>query len=179
MTRECYYKRNWTPGPPPKRILDHTHQPYSYLSAMWKDAYSSTKMENDKCYLVGNKGKKYEISPYWYSILFNMNRQDYNMYHRWFRNEIHFSDEDCVWMMFKLPNNSLESMAEKQRLIKPFLSDLTSKQLSTYHDLCIGLKQVEIATNRNVSKNAVTKVKKALIKKLQKELLQNGILGGI
>lgn len=174
MTREYYYKRNWTPGPPPKRILDHTHQPYSYLSAIWKDAYSSTKMENDKCYLVGNKGKKYEISPYWYSILFNMNRQDYNMYHRWFRNEIHFLDEDKVWTMFMLPEDRTDTLRRKQQLIKPYLSDLTAKQLATYQDLCLGLKQVEIARKRGVSKNAVTNVKRALIKKLQKE-----ILGGI
>ena len=174
MTREYYYKRNWTPGPPPKRILDHTHQPYSYLSAMWKDAYSSTKMENGNCYLVGNKDKKYKISSYWYDVLFNMNRQDYNMYHRWFRNEIHFSDEDKVWTMFMLSENRTDTLRRKQQLIKPYLSDLTAKQLATYQDLCLGLKQVEIARKRGVSKNAVTNVKRALIKKLQKE-----ILGGI
>lgn len=174
MTREYYYKRNWTPGPPPKRILDHTHQPYSYLSAMWKDAYSSIKMENGNCYLVGNKGKKYKISSYWYDILFNMNRQDYNMYHRWFRNEIHFLDEDKVWTMFMLSENRTDTLRRKQQLIKPYLSDLTAKQLATYQDLCLGLKQVEIARKRGVSKNAVTNVKRALIKKLQKE-----ILGGI
>lgn len=174
MTKEAYYKRNWTPGPPPKQIIDHTHQPYSYLSAMWKDAYSSTKMENGNCYLVGNKGKKYKISSYWYDVLFNMNRQDYNMYHRWFRNEIHFSDEDKVWTMFMLSENRTNTLRRKQQLIKPYLSDLTAKQLATYQDLCLGLKQVEIAKKRGVSKNAVTNVKRALIKKLQKE-----ILGGI
>lgn len=173
MTKEAYYKRNWTPGPPPKQIIDHTHQPYSYLSAMWKDAYSSTKMENGNCYLVGNKGKKYKISSYWYDVLFNMNRQDYNMYHRWFRNEIHFSDEDKVWTMFMLSENRTNTLRRKQQLIKPYLSDLTAKQLATYQDLCLGLKQVEIAKKRGVSKNAVTNVKRALIKKLQKNFRRN------
>lgn len=179
MTKEAYYKRNWTPGPPPKQIIDHTHQPYSYQLKIWHESYQSTKKKNDLFYYVDTNGNEYPISEHWYNIIFNMNREDYNMYHRWFRNEIHFSDVDKVWTMFKLPENKLNTLKYKQQLLKPYLSDLTAKQLATYQDLCIGLKQVEIARKRNVSKNAVTNVKRQLIKKLQKELIQHGILGGI
>lgn len=179
MTKEAYYKRNWTPGPPPKQIIDHTHQPYSYQLKMWYESYKCTKRKGNHFFYVDTDGNEYLIPKYWYNILYEMNRNDYNMYHRWFRNEIHFLDEDKVWTMFKLPENQTDTLRRKQQLIKPFLSDLTAKQLATYQDLCLGLKQVEIAKKRKVSKNAVTNVKQALIKKLQKDLLQNGIIGGI
>lgn len=179
MTKEAYYKRNWTPGPPPKQIIDHTHQPYSYQLKMWYESYKCTKRKGNHFFYVDTDGNEYLIPKHWYNILYEMNRNDYNMYHRWFRNEIHFSDEDKVWTMFKLPENQTDTLRRKQQLIKPFLSDLTAKQLATYQDLCLGLKQVEIAKKRKVSKNAVTNVKRALIKKLQKDLLQNGIIGGI
>ena len=178
MTKEAYYKRNWTPGPPSKRILDHTHQPYDYLIAMWKDSFSSTWRSKDNFYLIDSKGRRKEIDEQWYAVLLNMDRNDYNMYHRWFRNEIHFTDEDYIWMTFKLPDNQRHGLDEKQHLIRPFLSNLTAKQRATYYDLCVGLKQVEIAKKRDVSKNAINNIKRALIKKLQKELLENGILGG-
>lgn len=178
MTKEAYYKRNWTPGPPPKQIIDHTHQPYSYQLKMWYESYKCTKRKGNHFFYVDTDGNEYLIPKHWYNILYEMNRNDYNMYHRWFRNEIHFSDEDKVWTMFKLPENQTDTLRRKQQLIKPFLSDLTAKQLATYQDLCLGLKQVEIAKKRKVSKNAVTNVKRALIKKLQKDLLQNGIIGG-
>lgn len=179
MTKEAYYKRNWTPGPPPKQIIDHTHQPYSYQLKMWYESYKCTKRKGNHFFYVDTDGNEYLIPKHWYNILYEMNRNDYNMYHRWFRNEIHFLDEDKVWTMFKLPENQTDTLRRKQQLIKPFLSDLTAKQLATYQDLCLGLKQVEIAKKRKVSKNAVTNVKRALIKKLQKDLLQNGIIGGI
>lgn len=179
MTKEAYYKRNWTPGPPPKQIIDHTHQPYSYQLKMWYESYQCTKRKGNHFFYVDTDGNEYLIPKHWYNILYEMNRNDYNMYHRWFRNEIHFLDEDKVWTMFKLPENQTDTLRRKQQLIKPFLSDLTAKQLATYQDLCLGLKQVEIAKKRKVSKNAVTNVKRALIKKLQKDLLQNGIIGGI
>ncbi|MGN1283771.1 MAG: hypothetical protein ACI4TY_00520 [Candidatus Limosilactobacillus intestinavium] len=179
MTKEAYYKRNWTPGPPPKQIIDHTHQPYSYQLKMWYESYKCTKRKGNHFFYVDTDGNEYLIPKYWYNILYEMNRNDYNMYHRWFRNEIHFLDEDKVWTMFKLPENQTDTLRRKQQLIKPFLSDLTAKQLATYQDLCLGLKQVEIAKKRKVSKNAVTNVKRALIKKLQKDLLQNEIIGGI
>lgn len=178
MTKEAYYKRNWTPGPPPKQIIDHTHQPYSYQLKMWYESYKCTKRKGNHFFYVDTDRNEYLIPKHWYNILYEMNRNDYNMYHRWFRNEIHFSDEDKVWTMFKLPENQTDTLRRKQQLIKPFLSDLTAKQLATYQDLCLGLKQVEIAKKRKVSKNAVTNVKRALIKKLQKDLLQNGIIGG-
>lgn len=174
MTKEAYYKRNWTPGPPPKQIIDHTHQPYNYQLKMWHESYQSTKRHGDHFYYVDADGKTIPITKYWYDIIFQMNRNDYNMYHRWFRNEIHFSDEDKVWTMFKLPENKTDTLRRKQQLIKPYLFDLTPKQLTTYQDLCLGLKQIEIARKRGVSKNAVANVKRALIKKLQNE-----ILGGI
>ncbi|WP_251547898.1 hypothetical protein [Limosilactobacillus caecicola] len=129
--------------------------------------------------MIDGKGKRRRINKHWYEVLLRMDRDDYNMYHRWFRNEIHFADEDYVWTTFKLPNNQRDEMKEKQRLVGPFLSTLTHTQCVTYYDLCLGFKQVEIAERRNVSKNAVTNIKRALIKKLQKELLQHGILGGI
>lgn len=179
MTKEAYYKRNWTPGPPPKQIIDHTHQPYSYQLKMWYESYKCTKRKGNHFFYVDADGNEYLISKHWYNILYEMNRNDYNMYHRWFRNEIHFLDEDKVWTMFKLPENQVDTLRRKQQLIKPFLPDLTAKQLATYQDLCLGLKQVEIAKKRKVSKNAVTNVKRALIKKLQKDLLQNEIIGGI
>lgn len=179
MTKEAYYKRNWTPGPPPKQIIDHTHQPYSYQLKMWYESYKCTKRKGNNFFYVDTDGNEYLIPKHWYNILYEMNRNDYNMYHRWFRNEIHFLDEDKVWTMFKLPENQTDTLRRKQQLIKPFLSDLTAKQLATYQDLCLGLKQVEIAKKRKVSKNAVTNVKRALIKKLKKDLLQNGIIGGI
>lgn len=179
MTKKAYYKRNWTPGPPPKQIIDHTHQPYSYQLKMWYESYKCTKRKGNHFFYVDTDGNEYLIPKHWYNILYEMNRNDYNMYHRWFRNEIHFLDEDKVWTMFKLPENQTDTLRRKQQLIKPFLSDLTAKQLATYQDLCLGLKQVEIAKKRKVSKNAVTNVKRALIKKLQKDLLQNGIIGGI
>lgn len=179
MTKEAYYKRNWTPGPPPKQIIDHTHQPYSYQLKMWYESYKCTKRKGNHFFYVDTDGNEYLIPKHWYNILYEMNRNDYNMYHRWFRNEIHFLDEDKVWTMFKLPENQTDTLRWKQQLIKPFLSNLTAKQLATYQDLCLGLKQVEIAKKRKVSKNAVTNVKRALIKKLQKDLLQNGIIGGI
>lgn len=179
MTKEAYYKRNWTPGPPPKQIIDHTHQPYSYQLKMWYESYKCTKRKGNHFFYVDTDGNEYLIPKHWYNILYEMNRNDYNMYHRWFRNEIHFLDEDKVWTMFKLPENQTDTLRRKQQLIKPFLSDLTAKQLATYQDLCLGLKQVEIAKKRKVSKNAVTNVKRALIKKLKKDLLQNGIIGGI
>ena len=179
MTKEAYYKRNWTPGPPPKQIIDHTHQPYSYQLKMWYESYKCTKRKGNHFFYVDTDGNEYLIPKHWYNILYEMNRNDYNMYHRWFRNEIHFLDEDKVWTMFKLPENQIDTLRRKQQLIKPFLSNLTAKQLATYQDLCLGLKQVEIAKKRKVSKNAVTNVKRALIKKLQKDLLQNGIIGGI
>lgn len=179
MTKEAYYKRNWTPGPPPKQIIDHTHQPYSYQLKMWYESYKCTKRKGNHFFYVDTDGNEYLIPKHWYNILYEMNRNDYNMYHRWFRNEIHFLDEDKVWTMFKLPENQTDALRRKQQLIKPFLSNLTAKQLATYQDLCLGLKQVEIAKKRKVSKNAVTNVKRALIKKLQKDLLQNGIIGGI
>lgn len=178
MTKEAYYKRNWTPGPPPKQIIDHTHQPYSYQLKMWYESYKCTKRKGNHFFYVDTDGNEYLIPKHWYNILYEMNRNDYNMHHRWFRNEIHFLDEDKVWTMFKLPENQTDTLRRKQQLIKPFLSDLTAKQLATYQDLCLGLKQVEIAKKRKVSKNAVTNVKRALIKKLQKDLLQNGIIGG-
>lgn len=178
MTKEAYYKRNWTPGPPPKQIIDHTHQPYSYQLKMWHESYKCTKRKGNHFFYVDTDGNEYLIPKYWYNILYEMNRHDYNMYHRWFRNEIHFLDEDKVWTMFMLSENRTDTLRRKQQLIKPYLSDLTSKQLATYQDLCLGLKQVEIAKKRKVSKNAVTNVKRALIKKLQKDLLQNGIIGG-
>lgn len=179
MTKEAYYKRNWTPGPPPKQIIDHTHQPYEFTLQMWHESYKCTKRKGNHFFYVDTDGNEYLIPKHWYNILYEMNRNDYNMYHRWFRNEIHFLDEDKVWTMFKLPENQTDTLRRKQQLIKPFLSDLTAKQLATYQDLCLGLKQVEIAKKRKVSKNAVTNVKRALIKKLQKDLLQNGIIGGI
>lgn len=179
MTKEAYYKRNWTPGPPPKQIIDHTHQPYSYQLKMWYESYKCTKRKGDHFFYVDTDGNEYLIPKHWYNILYEMNRNDYNMYHRCFRNEIHFLDEDKVWTMFKLPENQADTLRRKQQLIKPFLSDLTAKQLATYQDLCLGLKQIEIAKKRKVSKNAVTNVKRALIKKLQKDLLQNEIIGGI
>lgn len=174
MTKEAYYKRNWTPGPPPKQIIDHTHQPYEFTLQMWHESYQSTRQRGDQFYYVDANGKEFPIAKHWYDIVFQMNRNDYNMYHRWFRNEIHFLDEDKVWTMFMLSENRTDTLRRKQQLIKPYLSDLTAKQLATYQDLCLGLKQVEIARKRGVSKNALTNVKRALIKKLQKE-----ILGGI
>lgn len=72
MTKEAYYKRNWTPGPPPKQIIDHTHQPYEFTLQMWHESYQSTRQRGDQFYYVDANGKEFPIAKHWYDIVFQM-----------------------------------------------------------------------------------------------------------
>lgn len=140
---------------------------------MWHESYQSTKRHGDHFYYVDADGKAIPITKYWYDIIFQMNRNDYNMYHRWFRNEIHFADEDKRWTFFKMPDQrNVDDY--RLKMIKPYLTNLTAKQRQLYEDLAVGYKQVEIADKNGVTEGAVCNAKRKLIKKLRKELLNHG-----
>lgn len=173
MTSKYYYWRNWTPGPPPKQIIDHTHQPIDYNLKLWAEMKASTKQIGDQYYFIDSRGKQYQIDYQWYCLIRQIDRDDYNMYHRWFRNEIHFADEDKRWTFFKMPDQrNVDDY--RLKMIKPYLTNLTAKQRQLYEDLAVGYKQVEIADKNGVTEGAICNAKRKLIKKLRKELLNHG-----
>lgn len=171
MTKKAYYLRNWTQGPPPKKIIDHTHQPHGYALALWKVNWENIAKDEQGYYLIDGKGNRHEISSRWYQELRVMNRHDYNMYHQWFRHEIHFSDFDGMWMTFKAyEDKNIDD--ERYLIVQAYRHVLTAKQRQIYDDLANGLKQKEIAQREGVSEYAITKRKQSMIKKLRKAILE-------
>lgn len=174
MTREQHYKRNWTPGPRTRYMIDHTAQPRSFMLKIyhrWVD--QAGKDDNGNYFYVLQNGKRVLISQELFKEIDQLNKNSANLERKMFRTEIHFCNMNYTYMNFKMiPRTAAFYDSRRETVLDDYLNCLTSKQRFVYREIMRGTKQQDIAKKLGITKTMVSKHKRAIIRKFRKRLAE-------
>lgn len=172
MTREQHYKRNWTPGPRTKYMIDHTAQPRDFMLRVYHRWVNQLSKDcNGNCFYVLRDGEKVPISRELFNELDRLNKESANLERTMFRTEIHFCNMNYAYMNFKMPPRTAGFYdSYKESTLVEYIGCLTIKQRFVYQEIMQGKKQKDIAKKLGVSEAMVSSYKRAIIRKFKKKL---------